>query len=93
MTSLSSSSQMLWRYVLSKMRPLPSTSFPIHSFTIRPTYIILSGVRLSPLGPEATTGLLYQSQMTDVGYYGAIGSMKIGRGSRSITILSTTNLI
>jgi hypothetical protein len=29
--------------------------------------IILSGVRLSPLGTAATTGLLYQTQMIDDG--------------------------
>jgi hypothetical protein len=45
--------------------------------------IILSGVRLSPLGTVATTGLLYQAQMIDDGDYGAIGGMKIGRGNRS----------
>jgi hypothetical protein len=43
--------------------------------------IILSGVRLSPLGTAATTGLLYQSQMIDDGDYGAIGGIKIGRGN------------
>jgi hypothetical protein len=36
-------------------------------------------VRLSPLGTSATTGLLYQPQMIDNGYCGAIGGMKIGR--------------
>jgi hypothetical protein len=41
--------------------------------------IILSGVRLSPLGTVATTGLLYQPQMIDDGDCGAIGGMKIGR--------------
>jgi hypothetical protein len=45
--------------------------------------IILSGVRLSPLGTAATTGLLYQPQMIDDGDYGAVGGMKIGRGNRS----------
>jgi hypothetical protein len=44
--------------------------------------IILSGVRLSPLGTAATTRLLYQPQMMDDGDCGAIGGMKIGRGSR-----------
>jgi hypothetical protein len=44
--------------------------------------IILSGVRLSPLGTAATTGLLYQLQMID-GDCGAIGGIKIGRGNRS----------
>jgi hypothetical protein len=45
--------------------------------------IILSGVRLSPLGTAAATGLLYQPQMIDDGDCGAIGGMKIGRGNRS----------
>jgi hypothetical protein len=46
-------------------------------------FIILSGVRLSPLGTAATTGLLYQPQMIDDGDCGEIGGMKIGRGNRS----------
>jgi hypothetical protein len=45
--------------------------------------IILIGVRLSPLGTAATTGLLYQPQMIDDGDCGAIGGMKFGRGNRS----------
>jgi hypothetical protein len=45
--------------------------------------IILSGVRLSPLGTTATTGLLYQTQTIDDGDCGAIGGTKIGRGNRS----------
>jgi hypothetical protein len=44
---------------------------------------LLSGVRLSPFGTEATTGLLYRPQMTDDGDCGAIGGMKIGRGNWS----------
>jgi hypothetical protein len=40
-------------------------------------------VKLSPFGSAATTGLLYQSQIIDDGDCGAIGGMKIGRGSRS----------
>jgi hypothetical protein len=32
---------------------------------------MLSGVRLNPLGIAATTGLLYQPQMTDDGHCGA----------------------
>jgi hypothetical protein len=40
-------------------------------------------VRLSPLGNAATTGLLYQPQMTDDGDCGATAGMKIGRGNRS----------
>jgi hypothetical protein len=41
--------------------------------------IVLSGVRLSPLGTAATAGLLYQPQMIDDGNCG----MKMGRGNRS----------
>jgi hypothetical protein len=48
--------------------------------------IILSGVRLSPLGTAATTGLFYQPQMTDDGDRGAIDGMKIGREYRSVRI-------
>jgi hypothetical protein len=44
-------------------------------------FIIVSGVRLSPLGIAATTGLLYQPQMIDDGDCGEIGGMKIGRGN------------
>jgi hypothetical protein len=46
-------------------------------------FIIVSGVRLSPLGIEPTTGLLYQPQMIDDGDCGETGGMKIGRGNRS----------
>jgi hypothetical protein len=45
--------------------------------------IILSGVRLNPLGTAATTGPMYQPQMIDDGDCGAIGGMKIDRGNRS----------
>jgi hypothetical protein len=45
-------------------------------------FIIVSGVRLSPLGTAATTGLLYKPQIDD-GDCGEIGGMKIGRGNRS----------
>jgi hypothetical protein len=45
--------------------------------------IILSGVRLSPLGTAATTGLLYQPQVIDDGDCGAIGRIKFGKGNRS----------
>jgi hypothetical protein len=45
--------------------------------------IILSGVRLSPLGTAATTGLSYHPQLIDAGDCGAIGGMKIGRRNRS----------
>jgi hypothetical protein len=46
-------------------------------------FIIRSGVRLSPLGTAATTGLLYQPQMTDDGDCRATDGMKIDRGNRS----------
>jgi hypothetical protein len=42
-------------------------------------FVIISVVRLSPLGTTATVGLLYQPQMIDDGDCG----MKIGRGNRS----------
>jgi hypothetical protein len=45
--------------------------------------IIFSGVRLSPLGTAATTGLLYQPQVIDDGDCEAIGGMKTGRGNQS----------
>jgi hypothetical protein len=41
--------------------------------------IILSGLRLSPLGSAAITGLLYQLQMIDGGNCGVTDGMKIGR--------------
>jgi hypothetical protein len=44
---------------------------------------VLSGVRLSPLVTAATTGLLYQRQMTDDGDCGTIGEMKMGRRNGS----------
>jgi hypothetical protein len=44
-------------------------------------FIILSAVRLSPLGTAAKTGLLNQPRMIDE--YGAFGGMRIGRGNRS----------
>jgi hypothetical protein len=46
-------------------------------------YYFLSGVRPSPLGTAATTGLSYQPQMIDDGDYGEIRGMKIGRENRS----------
>jgi hypothetical protein len=49
---------------------------------LRNIIIILSGVRLSPLGTAATTGLLYQPKLID-DECGAIGGMKIGRAKRS----------
>jgi hypothetical protein len=45
--------------------------------------IILRGMKLSPLGTAATTGLLYQSQMIDDGDCAAIGGIKISRGNQS----------
>jgi hypothetical protein len=45
--------------------------------------IILNGVRLSPLGTAATTGLLYLPQMID-GDCG-VGGMTIGRGRPKYT--------
>jgi hypothetical protein len=62
------------------------TTIPITSKIIYLCFLffnILSGVRLSPLGPAATTGLLYKPQMIDDGDCGAIGGMKICRGNRN----------
>jgi hypothetical protein len=52
-----------------------------HGSSKQDFFIILCGVRLSPLGTAATTGLLYQPQMIDDGDCGAIGGMKMGRGN------------
>jgi hypothetical protein len=41
-------------------------------------FIIISGVRLSPLDTVSTTGLLYQPEMIDNGDCGTIVGMKIG---------------
>jgi hypothetical protein len=59
-----------------KRKPLP---------TLQPEgrFLILSGVRLSPLGTAATAGLLHQPQMIDDGDCVAIGGMKICGGNRS----------
>jgi hypothetical protein len=46
-------------------------------------FFIVSGVRLSPLGTAATTGLLYQPQLIDDGDCGEIGGIKTDRGNRS----------
>ena len=46
-------------------------------------FVILSGVRLFPLGTAATTDQLYQPRMIDDGDCGAVGGTKIGRGNRS----------
>jgi hypothetical protein len=43
----------------------------------------MNGVRLSPLGTAATSGLLYQPQMMYDVDCGAIGGMNMGRGNRS----------
>jgi hypothetical protein len=64
--------------LLSPFAPATITNSDWYFFII----IILSGVRLSPLGTTATTDLLYQPQMIDDGDYEAIGGMKIGRGNR-----------
>jgi hypothetical protein len=61
-----------------KIHPAESHKLCNHIFLI-----ILSGVRLSPLGTAATTGLFYQLQMIDDGDCGAFGGMKIGRENRS----------
>jgi hypothetical protein len=50
---------------------------------LRFIFITFNGVRLSPLGTAATTGLFYEPQMIDDGDCGAIGGMKIGRGNQS----------
>jgi hypothetical protein len=57
-----------------------TTGYPIIIVII---IIIISGVRLSPLGTAATIGLLYQPWMIDDVDYGAVGGMKTGRGNRS----------
>jgi hypothetical protein len=45
--------------------------------------VVFCGVRLSPHGTAATTGLLYQPRMIDDGDCGAISGIKIGKGNRS----------
>jgi hypothetical protein len=64
-----------------------------HSILPLCVFFILSGVRLSPLGTAATTGLLYQPQMLDDGDCGAIGGMNIGRGNRSTRIKPAPRLL
>jgi hypothetical protein len=54
----------------------------LHSI-IHNYYYSLNGVRLSPFGTKANIGLLYQPHMIDDSDCGAIGGMKIGRGSRT----------
>jgi hypothetical protein len=58
-----------------------SIKLPVSQLII--IYIILSVVRLSPLGTVATIGLFYRPQMIDDDDCGAIGGMRIGRGNRS----------
>jgi hypothetical protein len=53
------------------------------SMVIRNSVLFPHGVRLSPLGTAATTGLLYQPQMIGEGDCGGISIMRIGRGNRS----------
>jgi hypothetical protein len=55
----------------------------LHLLHLVCSFFFLSGVRLSPLGTVATTGLLYQPHMIDGGDCEAVGGMKIGRGNRS----------
>jgi hypothetical protein len=50
---------------------------------IRIIIIILSGLRLSPLGTAATAGLLYRPQMIYNDDCGAIGGIRIDKGNRS----------
>jgi hypothetical protein len=59
------------------------TFLPLPFIRVCYFFIILSGVRLSPLGTAATIGLFYQPQMIDDGDYGAIGGMKSCRGNWS----------
>jgi hypothetical protein len=59
-------------------------SYSRTSFEVRGIiFIVLSGVRLSPLGTTATTGLLYQHQMIDDSDCGAAVGIKFGRGNLS----------
>jgi hypothetical protein len=53
--------------------------------------IIFSGVRMSPLGPAAITGLLYQPHVIGDGNYGAIGGMKYSEETYPSASLFTTN--
>jgi hypothetical protein len=64
-------------------RPTGSGATGSYFFIISYFFIVLSGVRLGPLGTAATTGLSYQPQMIDNSDCGAVGGMKIGRGNRS----------
>jgi hypothetical protein len=50
---------------------------------LQAVFYILTGVRLSPLGTTATTGLLHQTLLIDDGDCGAFGGMKVGSGNRS----------
>jgi hypothetical protein len=62
-----------------KIAPLQYVGIRVPDFFI----IILSGVRLSPLGTAATIGLLYEPQIIDDGDCGAIVGMKSGKVKRS----------
>jgi hypothetical protein len=62
---------------------LPSSSQATNYLSAFKPDTILSGVRRSPFGTAATTGLSYQPYMTDDGDCGATGGMKIGRGNWS----------
>jgi hypothetical protein len=83
---------LIWDRTWIRPRPLPSKWFLTHYLSVIPLsdalycrllLFIISGVRLSPLGTAATSGLLYKPQMVDEGDCGATGRMKIGRGNRS----------
>jgi hypothetical protein len=60
-----------------------TTEFSLVIIIISSSSSSSSGVRLSPHGTAATTGLLYQPHMTDDSDCGAIDRMIIGRGTRS----------
>jgi hypothetical protein len=47
-------------------------------------FIVLSGVRLSPFGTAATTGLLYQPQVTYDSDCVVIGGINIGRRTEAL---------
>jgi hypothetical protein len=61
---------------------LPYLKDKINQFAMNST-IILSGVRLNPLGTAGTTSKLYQPQIIDGGDCIAIGGRKIGRENRN----------
>jgi hypothetical protein len=55
----------------------------VEFFEICVIIIIIIGARMSPLGTVATTGILYEPQMTDDGDCGAIHGINFGRTNRS----------